>query len=144
MKRSRTPRPLHFIDAAARLAVLERVIGSDAAVAKLLDVDRSEPRSWREGHVPDPETASRLTVLATVVEVLSAILSPTSIPKWLDGPNVHLGDRTPMYLLKTGDVAACSGPWTPCAPGLTHEQLPPGCVPSGPGQPSVSNSWHLT
>src|SRR5690606_2357967 len=76
VKRSRTPRPRHFIDAAGPLAVLERVIGSDAAVAKLLDVDRSEPRSWREGQVPDPETASRVTVLATVVEVLVPSFPP--------------------------------------------------------------------
>jgi uncharacterized protein (DUF2384 family) len=98
-------RPHHFVDAAARLDVLNRVYGSDAAVAKLLDVDRSQPRRWREGQLPDPANASRLTILATVVEVLSALLSPTSIPKWLAGPNAHLGDRTPIQLLKKGNVA---------------------------------------
>lgn len=95
----------HFVDAAARLKVLNRVYGSDAAVAKLLDVGRSQPRRWREGQLPDSANASRLTILATVVELLSAILSPTSIPMWLEGPNAHLGNRTPMYLLKTGQVA---------------------------------------
>ena len=98
-------RPDHFVNAAARLDVLNRVYGSDAAVAKLLDVDPSQPRRWREGQPPDSANASRLTIFATVVEVLSAILSPTSIPKWLEGPNAHLDDRTPMYLLKTDHVA---------------------------------------
>lgn len=105
MSGSTVERSPHFVDAAARLDVLNRVYGSDAAIAKLLDVDRSQPRRWREGQLPDPANASRLTILATVVEVLSAILSPTSIPKWLEGPNAHLDDRTPMYLLKTGHVA---------------------------------------
>lgn len=109
MSPSTLDRPRHFIDAAARLDVLNRVYGSDAAVAKLLDVDRSQPRRWREGQLPDPANASRLTILATVVELLSVILSPTSIPKWLAGPNAHLGDRTPMYLLKAGHVAEVFG-----------------------------------
>lgn len=98
-------KPRHFVDAAARLDVLRQVYGSDAAVAKLLGVDRSQPRRWREGQLPDPMNASRLTVLATVVEVLSAMLSPTTIPKWLAGANAHLGDRTPLALLRNGQVS---------------------------------------
>lgn len=39
----------HFVDAPGRLDVLSRVYGSDASLAKLLDVDWSRLRLWREG-----------------------------------------------------------------------------------------------
>jgi hypothetical protein len=44
-------RPQHFVD--ARLDVLNRVYRSDAAVAKLLDVARSQPPRWQRGQLPD-------------------------------------------------------------------------------------------
>jgi hypothetical protein len=41
----------------------------------------------------------------TVVKLLSGYLGPTSIPKWLNGFNSHLGDRRPVDLLRPGNLS---------------------------------------
>ena len=106
-RRRRTP-PLEssaFGRVSDRLEQITRVLGSDAAVADLLDVSRAQPRRWREGQVPDPENRDRIIGLDAVIALLSGFLAESSIPKWLNGVNAHLDDRRPISVLREGRIA---------------------------------------
>jgi hypothetical protein len=48
----------------------------------------------------------RLVALDAVVQMLTGVLSPTRIPKWLAGPNANLQDRAPLAALSQGDLPA--------------------------------------
>jgi hypothetical protein len=87
---------------AMRLESIARVFDSDAEVAEALGVNRSQPGRWRAGQQPDAENADRIVGLDAVIEMLSGYLSPTSIRKWLNGTNAHLGDRRPIAVLRSG------------------------------------------
>ena len=87
------------------LDTLRAVLGSDRTVAGLLDVSPSQVSRWRRGQAPDLDNADRLGGLALVAEMLARWFHPGTIPDWLEGPNVHLDDRTPAYLLRRGRVA---------------------------------------
>ena len=88
-----------------RLEHITRILGSDAAVADLLDVSRAQPRRWREGQTPDAENRDRIIGLDAVIALLSGFLSEGSIPKWLNGVNAHLDDRRPVSVLREGRIA---------------------------------------
>jgi hypothetical protein len=88
-----------------RLDHVTRVLGSDAAVASVLDVSRAQPRRWRQGQVPDPENRDRIIGLDAVIALLSGYLSESSIPKWLNGVNAHLGNRRPVSVLREGRLS---------------------------------------
>jgi uncharacterized protein (DUF2384 family) len=88
-----------------RLDHITRVLGSDAAVALVLEVSRAQPRRWREGQVPDPENRDRIIGLDAVIALLSGYLSESSIPKWLNGVNAHLGNRRPISVLRDGRLS---------------------------------------
>ncbi|MEK9502333.1 hypothetical protein [Gaopeijia maritima] len=85
------------------------VLGSDRAIAELLDVSPSQVSRWRRGQMPDSFNADRLGALALVVEMLARWLDPATIPGWLEGANAHLADRSPAYLLRRGRVADVLG-----------------------------------
>jgi len=106
-RRRRTP-PLEgtsFGRLTDRLEHITRILGSDAAVADLLDVSRAQPRRWREGQIPDPENRDRIIGLDAVIALLSGFLAESSIPKWLSGVNAHLDNRRPMHVLREGRIA---------------------------------------
>lgn len=90
---------------ADRLDQVVRVLGSDAAVAEVLDVSRAQPKRWREGQVPDPENRDRIIGLDAVIALLSGYLAESSIPKWLHGVNAHLDNRRPISVLREGRVS---------------------------------------
>lgn len=92
-----------------RLERVTRILGSDAAVADLLDVSRAQPRRWREGQEPDPENRDRIIGLDAVIALLSGFLAESSIPKWLTGVNAHLDNRRPMSVLREGRIADVIG-----------------------------------
>jgi transcriptional regulator with XRE-family HTH domain len=84
-------------------------VGSDRTVAHLLQVSPSQVSRWRTGQVPDIDNADRLAGLALVVEMLLRWLEREAIAGWLEGANAHLGDRTPAFLLRRGQVADVIG-----------------------------------
>jgi transcriptional regulator with XRE-family HTH domain len=95
---------------AARLESARRVFSSDAQVAEVIGVDRSQVTRWREGATePGPENADRIVGLDAVVELLHGYLEPSSIDKWLRGFNAHLGDRRPIDLLRQGILSEVIG-----------------------------------
>jgi transcriptional regulator with XRE-family HTH domain len=78
-------------------------------VAEILGVSPSQVSRWRSGQIPDPDNADRLGGLALVVEMLGRWLAPESVEGWLRGPNAHLSDRAPAYLIHQGQVADVIG-----------------------------------
>lgn len=104
-RRSPLPESTSYGRISDRLEQITRVLGSDAAVADLLDVSRSQPRRWREGQSPDPENRDRIIGLDAVIALLSGFLAESSIPKWLNGVNAHLDNRRPISVLREGRIA---------------------------------------
>lgn len=90
---------------AMRLQSARRAFETDAELADLLGVDRAQPARWRAGQAPDPANREKIVALDVVVELLSGYLSPSSIPKWLNGTNAHLGNRRPIALLREGNLS---------------------------------------
>ena len=84
-------------------------LGSDRAVADILGVSPAQVSRWRKGQVPDLDNADRLAGLALVAEMLSRWLAPEVREGWLHGPNAHLADRSPSYLIRLGQVADVIG-----------------------------------
>lgn len=91
------------------LEACRRGLGSDRAVAAILDVSPSQISRWRRGQVPDDDNADRLGGLALVVEMLGRWLEPEAVGGWLGGANAHLCDRLPVYLIRRGQVADVIG-----------------------------------
>lgn len=100
-------RPSDFV--VMRLDSARRVFRSDAAVAEALGVSRAQVTRWRKGQVPEPENADRLVGLDATIQLLTGFLSESSIPKWLTGINAHLGNRSPLSLLRQGRVGEVIG-----------------------------------
>jgi hypothetical protein len=90
---------------AERVVHITQILGSDAAVAEVLDVSRAQPKRWREGQVPDPENRDRIIGLDAVLSLLQGYLAESSIPKWLHGVNAHLDNRRPISVLREGRLS---------------------------------------
>jgi hypothetical protein len=88
-----------------RLNSARRAFASDAELADVLGVDRAQPSRWRAGQAPDPRNRERLVALDVVIELLGTYLSASSIPKWLNGVNAHLGNRRPLEVLRNGHLS---------------------------------------
>ncbi|MDP2959080.1 MAG: hypothetical protein Q8N53_21845 [Longimicrobiales bacterium] len=95
--------------ASQHLATCRAALGSDRAVAGILGVSPSQVSRWRTGQLPDLDNADRLAGLALVVEMLARWLAPEVVESWLHGPNAHLSNRTPAYLILLGQVADVIG-----------------------------------
>jgi len=88
------------------LAVGEHTLGSAAALARYLGVDRSQvSRVQRAQQQLGEEPAWRLTALETAYAALRHVLDPEVIPAWLAGANAHLQGRRPIDLLQGGRLA---------------------------------------
>lgn len=88
---------------------LRAVLGADRTVAEMLDVSPSQVSRWRRGQAPDPDNADRLAGLALVVEMLVRWIHPDTVEDWLRGPNLHLDDRSPAWLIRRGRIADVIG-----------------------------------
>lgn len=95
--------------APSHLDTCRGALGSDRAVADLLGVSPAQVSRWRKGQVPDLDNADRLAGLALVAEMLSRWIAPEVREGWLRGPNAHLADRSPAYLIRLGRVADVIG-----------------------------------
>lgn len=85
---------------------LREIFGSDAEVARALAVDPSQLSRWRREQEPSDTAWDRLVDLFAVVQKLEGFYAPRRIRTWLEGPNAHLGDRSPLYLIRRGDTGA--------------------------------------
>lgn len=100
---------LELETARRHLDTIRLAVGSDRTIASMLGVSPSQVSRWRGGQTPDPENADRVAALALVVEMLLRWLDATLVEGWLLGPNAHLADRTPAYLIRKGRLAEVLG-----------------------------------
>jgi hypothetical protein len=78
---------------------------SDAAIAEFAGVDRSRVTRFRQGKNLAPDTDALLVAVSSVVSQLRGYLDDEMIPEWLRGINAHLGNRTPLDVLRTGRLS---------------------------------------
>jgi uncharacterized protein (DUF2384 family) len=87
---------------AAKIEALRRDFKSQAAVADLLGVSRSQITRWLQGAGIDPLNAERVDLLELVWSNLLRIYEPDAARAWLLGINPNLGDRRPIDLVRAG------------------------------------------
>jgi transcriptional regulator with XRE-family HTH domain len=88
-----------------KLATLVADMGSQAQVARALDVDRSRVSRWLADEEPDRENLIKLEAVEFVLSRLQMTYQRQTALKWLFGFNAHLGDARPIDLLAKGRVA---------------------------------------
>ncbi len=89
-----------------RVSALVHDVGSRAAVARLLRVDRSRVTRWLEaGEPPDQANRRAIDAFEFALERLTSRYRLETALKWLEGLNPHLGDSRPSDLLRNGRIA---------------------------------------
>ncbi len=92
------------MDALARrkLEQLVQEMGSQAQVARALDVDRSRVTRWLKDEDPGPDNLIKVDSVEFVLSRLLRSYRRETAMKWLFGFNAHLGDARPIDLLARG------------------------------------------
>jgi transcriptional regulator with XRE-family HTH domain len=85
-------------------ALIDRM-GSQAQVARALEVDRSRVSRWLADEEPDRDNLIKLEAVEFVLSRLLLSYRRQTAVKWLFGTNAHLGDARPIDLLKRGRVS---------------------------------------
>ena len=88
-----------------KLATLVADLGSQAQVAKALDVDRSRVSRWLADEEPDRENLIKLEAVEFALSRLQMTYQRSTALKWLFGFNAHLGNARPVDLLAKGRVS---------------------------------------
>ncbi|MBI2238357.1 MAG: helix-turn-helix domain-containing protein [Actinobacteria bacterium] len=88
-----------------KLKAVERDLGSQAEVARVLGVSRSRVSRWLKDAEPDPKNRRKPEGVEFVLGRLLELYDAGTAGKWLRGLNAHLGDRRPVDLLAAGRVA---------------------------------------
>jgi uncharacterized protein (DUF2384 family) len=83
---------------------LRGIFDSDAEISRALGVDPAQLSRWRRGQEPSDPAWDRLVDLFAVVSKLEGFYSPARTRAWLEGINAHLGDRSPLYLIRHGET----------------------------------------
>jgi transcriptional regulator with XRE-family HTH domain len=92
------------VASAAKIKALRRDFKSQAAVADLLGVSRSQITRWLQGAGMDALNAERVDLLELVWSNLLRLYEPEAAQAWLLGVNPNLGDRRPIDLIRAGRV----------------------------------------
>jgi len=88
-----------------KLASLVEDMGSQAQVARALDVDRSRVSRWLTDEEPDRENLLKLEAVEFALSRLQLTYQRTTAMKWLFGFNAHLDNARPIDLLTRGRVS---------------------------------------
>ena len=89
---------------AAKVEALARDFRSQAELAALLGVSRSQVTRWLKGAGIDPLNAEKIDLLELVVSNLRRLYTPEVARAWLFGFNPQLGNRRPIDLARAGKV----------------------------------------
>ena len=94
----------HPIDGRARqkLAALVDDMGSQAQVARALEVSPSRVSRWLKDEEPDRENLIKLEAVEFALSRLQLTYQRPTALKWLYGFNAHLGGARPIDLLNRG------------------------------------------
>src|SRR5213593_2506242 len=90
------------IATAAKVEALRVDFKTQAALADLLGVSRSQITRWLRGAGIDPLNAEKVDLLELVWSSLLRVYEPAAARAWLFGLNPHLGDRRPIDLVRAG------------------------------------------
>jgi hypothetical protein len=93
---------------------IDRVCGdlgmSDLDLAAALAISPNDLAAWRAaGAVPSREASARLDRLATLANGLLATFVAEDVPAWLRHGNRYLQGRTPLAVLRAGDLDRVEG-----------------------------------
>jgi transcriptional regulator with XRE-family HTH domain len=91
--------------ARVKLVSLVEDMGSQAQVARALDVDRSRVSRWLADEEPDRENLLKLEAVEFALSRLRSTYQRSTAMKWLFGFNAHLGNARPIDLLTRGRVS---------------------------------------
>ena len=107
MAQRRVVRYSWIMDGRARqkLTSLVEDMGSQAQVARALDVDRSRVSRWLTDEEPDRENLLKLEAVEFALSRLQLTYQRSTAMKWLFGFNAHLGNARPIDLLTRGRVS---------------------------------------
>ena len=87
---------------AQKIEALRVDFKTQAALADLLGVSRSQVTRWLRGAGIDPLNAERVDLLELVWSSILRLYEPEAARAWLFGLNPHLGDRRPIDLIRAG------------------------------------------
>ncbi|MBA2357681.1 MAG: hypothetical protein H0V84_04545 [Actinobacteria bacterium] len=87
---------------AAKVDALRVDFQSNARLADLLGVSRSQVTRWLKGAGIDPLNAEKVDLLELVWSSLLRLYEPDTARAWLLGLNPNLGDRRPIELVRAG------------------------------------------
>src|SRR5919199_228302 len=90
------------IATAAKVEALRVDFKTQAALAELLGVSRSQITRWLRGSGIDPLNAEKVDLLELVWSNLLRIYEREAALAWLFGLNPVLGDRRPIDLIRDG------------------------------------------
>lgn len=85
---------------------LREIFSSDAAIARATGVDPAQLSRWRRGQEPSDPAWDRLVDLFAGVQKLEGFYPPARIRAWFEGPSAHLGDRSPLFMIRQGETGA--------------------------------------
>ncbi len=85
--------------------LVRSAFNSDSAIADYAGIDRSRVTRFKQGKNLEPDTDALLVAVSAVVSQLRGYLDDDMIPEWLRGINAHLGNRTPLDVLRTGRLS---------------------------------------
>jgi transcriptional regulator with XRE-family HTH domain len=88
-----------------KLAALVEYMGSQAQVARALEVSPSRVSRWLKDEEPDRENLIRLEAVEFALSRLQLTYQRPTALKWLYGFNAHLGESRPIDLLNRGRVS---------------------------------------
>ena len=89
-----------------RVSALVQEAGNQAAVARLLGVDRSRITRWLSANQqPGPDNRRTIDALEFVLARLRSRYQAQTAFKWLEGVNPHLRGARPIDLLRSGRVS---------------------------------------
>lgn len=89
-----------------RVSALVEDAGNQAAVARLIGVDRSRVTRWlTTGQQPDADNRRTIDALEFVLARLRSRYHAATAFKWLEGVNPHLAGARPIDLLRGGRVS---------------------------------------
>ena len=94
------------VQAARRIEALVDDFGGRAAVARALQVDRSQVTRWLDrGQEPDATNLRKVEATELAMARLLRLYDQATARTWLEGTNAHLGQRRPIDLLARGRLA---------------------------------------
>ncbi len=105
VRRGKTKVVREPIAAPDRYRSARRAFASDAELADLIGVHRSNVVRWKQGERASSAHLEPLLALDVVVSLLDGFLAPAAIRSWLYGLNALLADRRPLDVLKHGRLS---------------------------------------